>query len=94
MPQGTVSGTPSNPILSFLPLIFIFGIFYFLLILPQQRKQKKHQDVLDALKVGDEIVTLGGLYGKIVEVKAETFVMEIAPKIQVRISRSAVSHKV
>ncbi|MFH0797381.1 MAG: preprotein translocase subunit YajC [Candidatus Omnitrophota bacterium] len=94
MPQGTVPGTPQNPLLSFLPLVFIFGIFYFLLILPQQRKQKKHQDVLDALKVGDEIVTLGGLYGKIVEVKAETFVVEIAPKIQVRISRSAVSHKI
>jgi len=77
-----------------MPLILIFVIFYFLLILPQQKKQKKQQAMIDSLKSGDEIVTLGGLFGKIVEVKAETFVLEIASGIKVKISRSAISHKI
>lgn len=80
--------------MGFLPLILIFVIFYFLLILPQQRKQKKHQQMIDELKIGDEIVTLGGMYGKIVEIKAETFLLEVARNTQVRVSRNAVSHKV
>ena len=91
---GPTPVKPQNTLLGFMPLILIFVIFYFLLILPQQRKQKKQQAMIDSLKSGDEIVTLGGLFGKIVEVKAETFVLEIAPHTQVRISRNAVSHKV
>ena len=91
---GPAPVKPQNTLLGFMPLILIFVIFYFLLILPQQRKQKKQQAMIDSLKSGDEIVTLGGLFGKIVEVKAETFVLEIARGTQVRISRSAISHKV
>src|SRR5450830_1709519 len=74
---GAAPVTPQNTLLGFMPLILIFVIFYFLLILPQQRKQKKQQAMIDSLKAGDEIVTLGGLFGKIVEVKAETFILEI-----------------
>jgi len=85
---------PQNTLLGFMPLILIFVIFYFLLILPQQRKQKKQQAMIDSLKSGDEVLTLGGLFGKIVEVKAETFVLEIANNTKVKISRAAVSHKV
>ncbi|MGA8867845.1 MAG: preprotein translocase subunit YajC, partial [Candidatus Sulfotelmatobacter sp.] len=55
--------------LSIAPLIFIFAIFYFLLILPQQRRQKKWQTMLDALKTGDKVVTSGGLRGTIVALK-------------------------
>ena len=91
---GAAPVTPQNTLLGFMPLILIFVIFYFLLILPQQRKQKKQQAMIDSLKSGDEIVTLGGLFGKIVEVKAETFVLEIARGTQVKISRAAISHKV
>ena len=91
--QPQVPVTPQSAALGFLPIFIIIGIFYFLLILPQQRKQKKHQDMIDSLKSGDEIVTVGGLYGKIVEVRAETFLVEIASNTRVRISRKAVSHK-
>jgi preprotein translocase subunit YajC len=91
---GAAPVTPKNTLLGFMPLILIFVIFYFLLILPQQRKQKKQQAMIDSLKSGDEIVTLGGLFGKIVEVKAETFVLEIASGTKVKISRSAISSKV
>ena len=99
-PQTSVPGTgpapikPQNTLLGFMPLILIFVIFYFLLIMPQQKKQKKQQAMIDSLKSGDEIVTMGGLFGKIVEVKAETFVLEIARGTQVKIGRSAISHKV
>ena len=91
---GPTPATPQNALLGFMPLILIFVIFYFLLILPQQRKQKKQQAMIDSLKSGDEIVTLGGLFGKIVEVKTETFVIEIARGTQVKIGRAAISHKV
>ena len=91
---GAAPAAPQSALLGFMPLILIFVIFYFLLILPQQRKQKKQQAMIDSLKPGDEIVTLGGLFGKIVEVKAETFVIEIANNTKVKISRAAVSHKV
>ncbi|MBU2496024.1 MAG: preprotein translocase subunit YajC [Candidatus Omnitrophota bacterium] len=91
---GPAPAAPQSALLGFMPLILIFVIFYFLLILPQQRKQKKQQAMIDSLKSGDEIVMLGGLFGKIVEVKAETFVLEIASGTKVKISRSAVSHKV
>lgn len=91
---GTAQATPQSALLSFMPLILIFVIFYFLLIMPQQKKQKKQQAMIEALKPGDEVVTLGGLFGKIVEVKAETFVIEIANNTRVKISRAAVSHKV
>ena len=91
---GQTPAAPQSTLLGFMPLIFIFVIFYFLLILPQQKKQKKHLGMLENLKPGDEIVTLGGLFGKIVEIKAESFMIEIAPNTKVRISRNAVSHKV
>ncbi|MFA5393323.1 MAG: preprotein translocase subunit YajC [Candidatus Ratteibacteria bacterium] len=91
---GAAPATPQSALLGFMPLILIFVIFYFLLILPQQRKQKKQQAMIDSLKAGDEIVTLGGLFGKIVEVKAETFVLEIASGTKVKISRAAISNKV
>ncbi len=93
---GTTSApaAPQNALLGFMPLILIFVIFYFLLILPQQKKQKKQQAMIDSLKPGDEIVTLGGIFGKITDVKAETFTIEIANNTRVKISRAAVSHKV
>lgn len=89
-PQGAAQ---PQGMLGFLPLVIIFVIFYVLLILPQQRKQKKHQEMLDNLKVGDEVITQGGLYGKITDAKAETFVVEIAPNVKVRIGRGAVGQK-
>jgi len=91
---GPTPAKPQSTLLGFMPLILIFVIFYFLLILPQQKKQKKQQAMIDSLKSGDEILTLGGLFGKIVEVKAEAFILEIASGTKVKISRAAVSHKV
>ncbi len=65
--------------LSVAPVIFIFGIFYFLLILPNQRRQKKWAAMLDALKTGDKVVTTGGLRGTIMALKDDSIHLRVPP---------------
>src|SRR5258708_30263721 len=73
------------------PLLFIFAIFYFLLIMPQQRKQKKWQLMLSELKNGDKIVTSGGLRGTIISLKDDALTLRVPPdNLKLEISRSAV----
>jgi preprotein translocase subunit YajC len=69
----------------------IFAIFYFLLIRPQQKQRKKHEEMLAALKKGDRIITSGGLHGEISGIKDDVVTMEIAPQVRVKISRSAIA---
>ena len=88
-------GGSANPLGAFIPLILIFVIFYFLLIRPQQKRQKQHRSMLDTLKAGDEIITNGGLYGRIVSMYEDnTLSLEISKGIKVKIVRSAVANKV
>ena len=77
------AAAPQSPIAAFLPVLLIFGIFYFLLIRPQQKKQKEHTVALEALKAGDEVLTTGGIYGKVVKVDGERVIIEIADKVKV-----------
>ena len=88
--QGGGSG-----VVTFLPLIFIFGIFYFLIIRPQQKKQrlaqKEREEMLGALKSGDKVVTSGGLYGTIVAVKETTVQLRIALSVSVEVLRTAIA---
>jgi len=77
--------------LSVAPLIFIFAIFYFLLILPQQRRQKKWQTMLDALKTGDKVVTSGGLRGTIVALKDDSVHLRVPPdNLRVEVTKASV----
>lgn len=77
---------------SFLPLILIFVVFYFLLIRPQQKKQKAHREMLSALHRGDRIVTSGGLVGTITKVTSDTELMvEISEGVKVRVMRGMIS---
>jgi preprotein translocase subunit YajC len=94
--QTCESGNQSqgNPLLSLLPLILIFAVFYFLLILPQQRKQKQHQKLLTELQKGDRVVTTSGIYGTITNVKDHTFLLLIADGVKVEIDKGHVVHKV
>jgi preprotein translocase subunit YajC len=81
-----------NPIQAFLPLIFIFAIFYFLLIRPQQKRQKQHNAMLNALKAGDEVVVGGGIFGVIDKVLDQnTFVVEIANGVKITVAKSGVN---
>ncbi|MEW5947313.1 MAG: preprotein translocase subunit YajC [bacterium] len=72
-------------------LIFMVAIFYFLLIRPQRVYQKKRQNMLNALNVGDKIITTGGIYGTIMKVNEQSLRVKIAKNVEVRIARSGVS---
>ena len=76
-----------------LPFVFIFGIFYFLVILPQKRQKQQLQDLITQLKINDEIVTNGGVIGKIKEVKDSSFIIQSAEKSFLEIGKSAVVGK-
>ena len=73
-----------------LPFVFIFGIFYFLVILPQKRQRQQLQDMITQLKMNDEIVTNGGVIGKIKEVRDTSFIILSADKSLIEIGKSAV----
>jgi len=80
-----------SSLLSLAPLLFIFAIFYFLLIMPQQKKQKKWQAMLSELKNGDRIVTSGGLRGTIVSLRDDALVLRVPPdNLKLEISRASV----
>ena len=87
--QSAPGGSAS--LITFLPLILIFVIFYFLLIRPQQVKQKKWNEVLTTLKNGDQVTTSGGMRGTIIRVKDDAFVLRVAPDgLQIEVVKSAV----
>lgn len=92
MPQGTVpAGGAGALIASLLPLILLVVVFYFMLIRPQQKRDKETRQMLEALKVGDNITTIGGIYGKIISIKDEVLTIETgADKTKLVIARWAV----
>jgi preprotein translocase subunit YajC len=77
----------ANPLTSFLPMILIFVVFYFLLIRPQQKKAKQQQEFLNNLKKGDEVITGGGLHGKITGLTDTVVTLEIADNVRVKVAR-------
>lgn len=81
-----------NPLMSFLPLILIFVVFYFLLIRPQSKKAKEHREMVAALAKGDEVVTSGGLLGRISKVGDNFVEMEVAEGVTVKVQRPAVAN--
>jgi len=76
----------------FLPLILIMVIFYFLMILPAQRRQKKVAQMLKNLKNGDKVITTGGIYGTIVGLEEDAVQLRIADQVKIKVARSAISH--
>jgi preprotein translocase subunit YajC len=87
MPAAGAGGS----IASFIPLILIFVVFYFLLIRPQQKQAKQQQQFLNDLKNGDKVITKGGLYGTITGLTDTVVTLEIAQNIRVKVSRSAIA---
>ena len=86
---GQASGT--DMLVQFVPLILMFGIFWFLLIRPQQKRAKERQKLLDAIKSGDRIVFGGGILGTVTNVKEKTILVKIADNVKIEVSRGAVS---
>lgn len=75
---------------AFLPFALILAIFYFLILMPMQRRQKKVQEFQDALKVGDKIVTTSGIYGQITKVNEKSVQLQIADKVRIEVARASV----
>lgn len=88
---GAAGGGGGGGLAAFVPLILMFVIFYFLLIRPQQKKQKVHREMLGNLKKGDQIITSGGLYGKITGITDTMITLEIADRVRVKVARSFIS---
>ena len=87
----TTAPVPSQPAwLSFMPMVLLAAAMYFLMIAPQRKKQKEHQKMMDALESGDEIVTTGGIYGVITNVKADRFVVRIADNAKIELGKGFV----
>ncbi|MBQ3033253.1 MAG: preprotein translocase subunit YajC [Deferribacterales bacterium] len=92
---GGAAASPMGALGSFLPLILIFVVFYFLLIRPQQKRQKQHMAMIDALKAGDQILTNGGIYGTITSViDTQTFLVEIANGVKVKVAKGGIAAKI
>ena len=87
----TPAAAPGSDIMAFLPMILIFVVFYFLLIRPQQRKAKEHRAMIGALQKGDEVVTAGGLVGKVTKLSDQYATVEIAPGVETAVQRTAIS---
>ncbi|MEI6631994.1 MAG: preprotein translocase subunit YajC [bacterium] len=82
----------TNSLINLLPLVFIFGIFYFLIIRPQKSKEKEHQKMLSALAKNDEVVTTGGIHGTIVNVKDKTVVVRVDENVKLEIEKNCVGY--
>ncbi|MFH0738399.1 MAG: preprotein translocase subunit YajC [Candidatus Omnitrophota bacterium] len=82
----------TNSLINLLPLVFIFGIFYFLIIRPQKSKEKEHKKMLSALAKNDEVVTTGGIHGTIVNVKDKTVVVRVDENVKLEIEKNCVGY--
>jgi preprotein translocase subunit YajC len=87
-PAGGAGGQ-GNALITFLPLLLVFAVFYFFMIRPQMRKQKEMTSYRNALKKGDRVITTGGIYGKIYEVKDNYVMMEVGGDIRLKVDKSA-----
>lgn len=74
-----------------IPLVFMFAIFYFLLIRPQQKKAKEHKALLESMKKGDNVITAGGVHGKIISVENEIVTLEVANNVNIKITKSYIA---
>ena len=84
------AGQESNPLMSMLPLLLIVVVFYFFMIRPQMKRQKEVRKFRESLAKGDKVVTTGGIYGKIVEVKETVIVLEIAKDVQITVDKNGI----
>ena len=89
--QAADAAAQPNPLLSFLPLLILFAVFYFMLIRPQMKRAKDQRTMISALAKGDEVVTNGGIAGRIDELGESFLTVEIAPNVKIKLQKSAIS---
>jgi preprotein translocase subunit YajC len=83
-PDGT------SPWVQFIPFILVLGIFYFIILLPMRRKQQKVQQFLESLKVGDRVITTGGIYGQITRLGGDSIQLQIADKLRIEVAKASI----
>lgn len=84
------NGAESNPLMSFLPMILIIVVFYFFMIRPQMKRQKELATFRNSIAKGDKVVTTGGIYGKIVDIKDNTVLLQVDDNVKIRVDKSAI----
>ena len=89
--QSVGDASQQSTFFQFIPLVLILGVFWFLIIRPQQKKQKAHQRMVDSLNKGDKVVTNGGIFGTIVKVGDDRITLEVASKVHINLERQQVS---
>ncbi|NTW54653.1 MAG: preprotein translocase subunit YajC [Chlorobaculum sp.] len=87
-------GQAPNPLVQFVPLVLIFVVFYFFMIRPQQKKQKEREGLLDNIKRGDKVVTIGGIHGTVagIETEKKTVLVQVAENVKIKFERSAIAN--
>ncbi len=89
-PAAAAGGSMQDSLMSMLPLVLMFVVLYFVMIRPQMKKQKEHRSMVDALAKGDEVVTAGGLLGRVSKMGESFLSVEIAAGVEIQVQRSAV----
>ena len=88
--MGAATDTGGSPWLQLIPFVLVLGIFYFIILLPMRKKQQKVQEFLEGLKVGDKVITTGGIYGQVTRLSGDTVQLQIADKVRIDVSKAAV----
>ncbi|WP_353201840.1 preprotein translocase subunit YajC [Polynucleobacter sp.] len=89
--QAPAAASDSGGLMSFLPLVLMFAVLYFIMIRPQMKRQKETKAMLEALAVGDEVVTVGGIMGKVTSLKDALITVEIASGTEVQMQKGAIT---
>ena len=90
---GPLGGDPMGMFMSLAPLILIFVVFYFLLIMPQQKKAKQHKEMLNNIQKGDDVITSGGIHGKVVGVSDQVLTLDVGEKVKIKVSKEFIAHR-
>ncbi len=90
--DGGASAPQDGGIMQFLPLIALLAVFYFLILRPQQKRAKEHKTLMEALQKGDEVITIGGILGKVTKVGEENVAIEVADNVVVQVQKAAVQN--
>ncbi len=91
LPLAFAEASPTSGFINFVPIVLIFAIFYFVLIAPMRKKQKKLQQMIENLKKGDRVITNGGLYGSVAAVEEKLVVLRVADNVKLRVAKSAIA---
>lgn len=90
---GPAGGDAMSIIMSVAPLVLIFIVFYFLLILPQKKKAQEHKQMLESIQKGDDVITTGGIHGKVVGIADNVLTLDVGDKVKIKVSREYIAQK-